>query len=610
MPADLSTLHLNWGGSTHKGVRYRSYSLARSYRENGKNRKEIVLKLGRLTDAEVREWKAALSAARNPQSSSISVENLIFESSRSYLDVAVVKEAWDSWGLDAIFNHTNQRKQRDQPLSVVAAALTINRCIDPASKSRVPFWYERTALPVIQNIYTATMNPSRIFRELACIEECRIPLCQHLYQKMLENCPEAMKELFYDLSSTTFSGTRCVLMKWGHCKEGYENHIVLALVVNSLGLPIYWEVLPGGTADATTISWLLKRLKEHLPVELPTVVFDRGMVSEDNLSLLEASTIKYISAMDKNQIEAITEIDFSQFLHLTEQNIDREAKKLPNFIRLSETLYCWEVKVIGERRYILCFNPQLFQGQQKTREGSLEGLREQLQILNEELLSAQKNIALKATNNKFQELLKKSKLQDFVSISLEETWVRKETKKGPKAITTYQGKMTIDRAKMRQSGRLDGFWLLVTNHSEHCGAGFERDTRSVVEPYREKVVIESSFRDIKSFVEIAPVHVWTSKHVHAHYTLCVLSHLLNRTLSLRLSKDGGDKSADIIAHGKLYDELSSCNLNRLRSDGQADVYCLTQLTDRQRELLNRLKMTHLVSGAMMSELRSKAAKLS
>ncbi len=606
---DLSTLHLNWGGSVYKGVKYRSYSLARSYRENGKNRKEIVLKLGRLTDAEVKEWKSALKAARNPQNSLTPVEDLIVESNKSYLDIAVVKEAWDAWNLDAVFNHTDQRRKRDQPLSAVAATLAINRCIDPASKSRVPFWYERTALPIIQNIQPTTMNSSRIFRELACIEECRIALCKHLYQKMLENCPEAMKELFYDLSSTTFSGTRCALMKWGHCKEGYENHVVLALVVNSLGLPIYWEVLPGGTADATTISWLLKRLKEHLPVELPTVVFDRGMVSEDNLSLLETSGIKYISAMDKNQIEAITKIDFSEFLHLTGQNIDTEAKKLPNFMELSKNLYCQEVKVIGERRYILCFNPQLFRDQQKTREDSLEELEEQLRVLNEELLHAQKSRTLKATNNKFKEQLKKGKLQDFVSISLEEIWTRKETKKGPKAISTYQGKMVVDQAKMRQAGRLDGFWLLVTNHSERCGSDFERSTRSVVEPYREKVVIESSFRDIKSFVEVAPVHVWTSKHVHAHYTLCVLSHLLNRTLSLRLSRHEGDKSADIVAHGKLYDELSSCNLNRLRSGGQADVYSLTQPTERQRELLSRLKMTHLVSSGMMSELRSKAAKL-
>lgn len=66
----------------------------------------------------------------------------------------------------------------------------------------------------------------------------------------------------------------------------------------------------------------------------------------------------------------------------------------------------------------------------------------------------------------------------------------------------------------------------------------------------------------------------------------------------------------MIAHGRLYDELSQCNLNRLTSHGKADVYCLTKLTDRQQELLERLEMTHLVSNAVINELRSKAAKVS
>ena len=39
----LSNLHLHWGGSSYKGKKYKTYFLARSYRENGKNRKENVL---------------------------------------------------------------------------------------------------------------------------------------------------------------------------------------------------------------------------------------------------------------------------------------------------------------------------------------------------------------------------------------------------------------------------------------------------------------------------------------------------------------------------------------------------------------------------------------
>ncbi len=87
------------------------------------------------------------------------------------------------------------------------------------------------------------------------------------------------------------------------------------------------------------------------------------------------------------------------------------------------------------------------------------------------------------------------------------------------------------------AGRLDGFWLLVTNQIEKEDDEYTISTKNVIAPYREKVVIESVFRDIKSFMEIAPVHVWTQAHVKAHYTICVLSHLLNRILTLRLHKN-------------------------------------------------------------------------
>jgi len=100
---------------------------------------------------------------------------------------------------------------------------------------------------------------------------------------------------------------------------------------------------------------------------------------------------------DKNQIEAITNVDFSQFLNLTVKNVDAEVKKLANFEELNETSYCQEIKVVGKRRYILCFNPQLFKDQQNAREDSLTDFKEYLKATNEELLKAQKTRNLKST---------------------------------------------------------------------------------------------------------------------------------------------------------------------------------------------------------------------
>ena len=84
------------------------------------------------------------------------------------------------------------------------------------------------------------------------------------------------------------------------------------------------------------------------------------MVSDDNLSLLENDKIKYISAMDKNQIEDITEIDFTKFTHLHPDKINEQLDNFSKFKKINANTVAHEVKVRGKRRYILCFNPQLF----------------------------------------------------------------------------------------------------------------------------------------------------------------------------------------------------------------------------------------------------------
>ena len=192
-------------------------------------------------------------------------------------------------------------------------------------ESKTPEWFKKTVLPWLLDIEPESVNPSRVFRELEAIENRKEKICLHLFERIRLRDPKSMESVFYDLSSTTFSGSRCVIMKWGHCKEGFKNHVVLAIVVNREGLPFYWEVLPGGTADATTIAWLLERLKDRFENIDTTLVFDRGMVSEENLAMLEESGIKYISAMDRNQIETLAGLDFSAFSHFDPEKIERQS---------------------------------------------------------------------------------------------------------------------------------------------------------------------------------------------------------------------------------------------------------------------------------------------
>lgn len=593
---NLSELHLHFGTSQYKGKKYRSYSLAKPYRENGKNQKEIIFPLGKLTDEEANKWRYLLKALKKPDVFLTSFDDICVEKHFAYLDVAIANAVWEAWDLDGVFQNDGKRLIS---IATIARILTINRCIDPAAKSKTPEWFKESALPWILGINPKEINPSRIFRELSVIESHKEEICKHLFRHFAQYDPSSIKSAFYDLSSTSFEGTKCKLMKWGHCKSGYENHVVLALVVNKQGLPFYWEVLPGCTADSKTITWLFGCLKKKFNISETTFIFDRGMVSEDNLDLLENNDveIKYISAMDRNQIETITDIDFNQFSKLDPKRIVKQIKDLlPDFTKMNDNTFYREIKVEGRRRFILCFNPQLFKDQRKAREQAINNFREFAKNVNDELLEAKKSRQREPTQNKFDKRLKKVKLNKFIKVILSKKYVYQKSKdESIKKILTYQGELIVDNTEKLSAGKLDGFWLLVTNHSEKENNEFKLTAEEAINPYREKEIIEEAFRDIKSFIDIEPVYVWTMIHVKAHYSICVLSYLIDRTLIMRLHNNKGDISKEIVAHAKLFEEASKCKLDYIEVKNiQQKKFNLTKSTAKQKELLKRVGLFNLL----------------
>ncbi len=260
----------------------------------------------------------------------------------------------------------------------------------------------------------------------------------------------------------------------------------------------------------------------------------------------------------------------------------------------------------AKRRYILCFNPELFKDQRKARSQAIEDFRTFVDDLNIELSAAKNSRQRNPTYERFTRRLVNAKLADFVAISLHLKRVKGTTSGGSeRKIRTYQATVMVDDAKLLLAGRLDGFWLLVTNHTEKGREGFKISTQDAINPYRDKVVIESAFRDIKSFVEVAPVYVWTEAHVKAHYTICVLSHLINRTLTLRLHANKGQVTREIVSHEKLYEELSDCHIDRIEVENvRLATHNMTRLTDAQRELLGRVGLMNTTGRGIVEKARA------
>ncbi len=584
---NLKALHLFWRESAYKDATYRSYSLARAYREDGKNKRKIVVKLGKLSPQDVLLWKSLLAAARDDASHLTSLEKVVVVDQKSFLDVAVCSEIWNQWGFSAAFPSIGKRKV---DIADVARILTINRCIDPAAKSCVPEWFSHTVLPSLLAVPEEHFNPSRIFRELELIEASKEQLSSLIYGKLRRERGESLKLIFYDLSTSLFHGDKCKLVKWGKAKEGFDYHVVLALAVNKEGIPFHWDVLPGGTSDIKTIDLLLSELKKRFISLDTTLVFDRGFVSDLNLSNIEKRKLKYISGLDKPQIEKYADIDFSVLTWLDPNDVVYHQLRRGIMSTFDKITTFRDIGVVNERRYILGFNVEIYRNQRKAREKSVKEFREEVSAVNKTLKAARYDRDRSDTYKKFRRRLLKYKLEGFVEVELKETTSKYvDDFDQPVLARTYQADIIVNEKEMRETGKLDGYWMLVTNHTEKSIDKFDMSARDIIQAYRDKHVIESSFRDIKSFVEIAPVYVWNEVHVRAHYTICILSHIINRSLDLLLAKNKGSESADIVSHMQTLKELSHCMLTKLKiAETSLEIQTPTEINVVQSDLLKRM----------------------
>ena len=101
------------------------------------------------------------------------------------------------------------------------------------------------------------------------------------------------------------------------------------LVITPEGYPIYWEILEVNAADVKTINYLVCKIEKVYGKVESVVCFDRGMVSDENLQLLEGKTIRFITALDGNQIQHFEEVvNFELIEKAKKFDLKKESEKI------------------------------------------------------------------------------------------------------------------------------------------------------------------------------------------------------------------------------------------------------------------------------------------
>ncbi|MCJ7651215.1 MAG: IS1634 family transposase [Candidatus Lokiarchaeota archaeon] len=580
-------MKFNWYIKHHH---HNYYSLVEPYREDGKNKQRRIFYFGRLTEEEVQSINHGLEVMKKREIMPIKMEDIIFENHWRYLDVAFLNIIWDQWGLSKIFN---QSVKKNVQTAEIAQMLTLYRCLDPGSYLSAVEWFKKTTLDRILHINTKNINKTRLFRELDEIENRKTDIENYLYKTLSERDDPSMKIVFYDLTDSYFEGKHCELGSPGRTKSnGFQKkRIVLSLLVNSKGYPFAWDVIEDYTADVSTIKNLSTQWKMQFNFGDGKIilVFDRGMVSDDNLRHLEDEKYVYITALDKNQIPNIKNVNIERFESLNSENMIEKITKI-GFKKYDDKTYYESLGIVEGRRYVLIFNPEMFVDEKDSREKLIVRAKVYLEEENKNLFMAEKSRNESNTRNKINRVLKKMKSKKYLDFDLEPLMIKTEGK-SVNSFRIIPKETDENREAMKKARKTDGLWLIVTNNTGEKEYEKKLAEEDLIYAYRDKDQIEKAFKDVKSFINIQPFNVWKPKHVRAHYTICVLSHLMNITIANRLR----GANINIKSPQKVYDILRDGIISKMSiKSTDNESLKLIQLQTPQKKILELFKSECIV----------------
>jgi transposase len=586
-------MHLSYSFSRYRGRKYKSYAIAESYREGKKVKKRTIWPIGKLTDQQAEQIKLVLKIAQGKGQFITQLKDIVVKDSRAYLDIALVNELWNHWKLDRAFDFEVSDSQLSTPL--MAKILTINRCTDPCSHYSVPKWAKQNALTEVLNIDLCGLNDDKIYYELDKIHQNHFSIENYLFKQTYLKHPDSYQYINYDLTTSYFVGYTCKLSAFGKGKAECRGRrqVLLGVLINDEGYPFKWDVFPGNMAEVKTLKQNINACKTQFKLSgvKVTLVFDRGIISDDNAQMIEDAKMKYISALDRNQIPGCG-IDLTPFKQISTDDV---SPKPDGFKEYDNELYFHDHGVIGDKRFIVGFNPTLFAEDRKNRNEKIRFFETCLKNENKNLKNAKRDRKHKATEDRVLNELKRLKIKKYYEEpTLHPIVVQKWLENGTaKSVNSFRVQVKKRADVIAADKLLDGVCVFITNHIERQGRGFKVNPRKVIRAYRDKTKIEDVFKNVKSFLKIRPFFVNTEKHVKAVYTICILAYFLNKFLANQ-RKAVGEK--DYLNSKELYAPFKDIDFVTLfdRISGEA-VTKSVELPEETRIILEKIGMPHVAS---------------
>jgi transposase len=576
------------------GKQHTYWSLVESVRTPDGPRQKTLCHLGELNGSDHARWLKTVEVfnehgqaqqlklfpshveapADDPQVARVVINRVRLERTRQFGACYLGLELWRRLDLERFFEQAVDDDPADVPWSRVAALLAINRLCAPGSELAIEQrWFPSTALDDLLGIDESKINDTRLYRCLDRILPHKTKLERHLKNRYGELFGAEFDVLLYDLTSTYVEGAaeKNPMMRRGYSRDHRPDceQMVIALIVNSEGFPFSYETFDGNRADVSTMETILRMVERKYGKARRIWVFDRGIVSEENLAAIRKRGGQYLVGTPRSQMK----------------QLEAELVK-DDWTRVRPEVEVKKVAIPqGEETYILCRTAGRKEKEQAIRKRCSNSMEKALKGL-------EKTIALGRLKdrNKMERRLGKIQARHPSVNDLYEVGLR-DTSDGVRLFWQIQE----GHQKWRESR--EGAYLLRTNLQA-------ASAEELWSKYMQLTEAEASFRALKSELSIRPLFHQKEPRVKAHvmvaflgYALWVtLKHLLKRRAPIepKPSVSGVDNAQPFspMKALSLLSTLQSADIVLPTTDGrEIRLRRITEPTAEQKSLLQQLGLT-------------------
>ena len=524
--------------SRQHGKTYLSYLVRESFRTPSGPRSRTVCNITDLPPA-TRELIAASLKGQDL----VAAEQCQLNQALDYGGLAVLNDAWQRYRLGELFAGIGSARQRG-----LLKAVIFSRLLFPCAKLSLAQKAQGTWLAQACGLEAEeSFDEDDIYYAMDQLNGHWVSLEKQLYDRAF---PQAVRLVLYDLTSVYFEGKGPEhLAEYGHSRDhrGDRPQIILAVATDTEGLPLHVAVLRGNRNDTQTLQGLLQTLRRRFGIAEATFVFDGGMSSRINLAAMDEAHLGYVTRLSTATLQSLA----------AELGLEKQ-------LELGDRQRLLEITHQG-KRYVIAGGPWRQQRDQERRQSRIDKAEAELKRL---AARKRKKVDVQKLASQVGRMLQRLKAHKYFNYRVEATgqlhWERKAE-------------------LIAQESQRDGWYLLHTNEPvERCSG------EQVLDHYKGLLDVEEAFCELKSYLEVRPVHHRRPDRVVNHVRLCFLAYWLSARL-------GGEWRAKGVSEEvpRVLRHLQTVRLGRLQMGQHVHSTLMTQIPKSLNDQLQKLGLAAL-----------------